>query len=144
MARSSSQVKTVPPVSPRLRRFILGGLALAALVVFFVLFFSPKPQPPKLAVYPGAHVTQTVDNGSSYEVHMQMQGATLTQITAFYQKEFTSTGWIVLNDKIASTPDLRRAVYESQDGEWEVTLDINYQADRGVAFIDLYEQKLGN
>ena len=122
--------------------FILIGLGLAALVVAYVLLFNPSPKPPQLPVYPGAQVSQSVDNGSGSELHLQTQGATLVQISAFYQHSFTSTGWTVLSDKVASTPDHRTIVYESQDGQWGVTLDIDYQADRGVAFIDMYEQKL--
>ncbi len=142
MAKSASQVSAAAPANRRLTMIILIGLGLAVLVVLYVLFFTPKPQAPKLAIYPGAQVIKTADNGDSFEVHMQTQGPTLKQISVFYQHEFTSTGWIVLNDKVASTPDHLTVVYESQDQLWGVTLDVDYQADRGVALIDLYEQKL--
>jgi predicted exporter len=141
MASANQPATTITPANRQLRVFILVGLGLAALIVIFVLFFSPQPQPPKLAVYPQAQVLSAGDNGAEFQVDMQAN-ATLKQVVAFYEKEFADKGWTKLNDTV-STNEQHTSTYESKDLEWVATFDAVYQIDRGLVSITIYERKLG-
>jgi hypothetical protein len=75
-------------------------------------------------MYPGSLLTFTSEVNGDFEVHQQVNDATMAELRAFYNNEATSKGWapFAQDSEVEANDEVYMNTYTKENRVWAVTL----------------------